>query len=65
MKNNHTLSQSSHVSAVAFGLKKVLRLTSAMECADGDKQDRIYFARSNGGIFSEKNKNLSARQKNF
>ena len=35
--------------------KKVLRLASAIECADGDKLDMLdrgYFASSNGGIFS-------------
>ena len=34
--------------------KKVLRLASAIECADCDKLVRGYFARSNGGIFSGK-----------
>ena len=35
-----------------------------MECAEGDKKDPGYFARSNGGIFSGKNIETSALVKN-
>ena len=35
-------------------LKELVRLASAMEWADGDKQHRVFFAESNGGIFSGK-----------
>ena len=40
-------------------VKKVVHMASAMECPYGDKQDRIYFARSNGGVLWCKNKTLA------